>query len=81
MPLSGLEGIVTLPNSQVNTSGIVTELNLAAILKSDFKVSYKFIASEYSRDLNGFEQWCCEQGLLTEINDTDYAEPKLAVIS
>lgn len=75
----GLEGVVTSPNDTFSTNAAGTALDLTVLLKSGFKGGYKIIASEHWKDADGFEQWCRNQGLLIEINDADYAEPKLAV--
>ena len=72
---------MTLPKSSVNSDATGTALELTVLLKSVLKDSDDSTASEYWNDANGFEQWCRDQGLLIEINDADYAEPKLAVIS
>ena len=76
-----LEGIVTLPNSNVSTNATGTAMNLKVFLKSGFKDGCNINASEHWKDADGFERWCRDQGLLIEINDADYAEPKLAVVS
>ena len=72
---------MTLPNSNVSTNAAGTALTLTRLLKSGFANGDYITAHEQWRDANGFEQWCRDQGLLIEINDADYAEPKLAVIS
>ena len=72
---------MTLPNSNVSTNAAGTTLTLTRLLKSGFVNGDYITAHEQWRDANGFEQWCRDQGLLIEINDADYAEPKLAVIS
>ena len=75
------KGFVTLPNSNVSTNAAGTTLTLTRRLKSGFVNGDYITAHEQWRDANGFEQWCRDQGLLIEINDADYAEPKLAAIS
>ena len=72
---------MTLPNSNVSTNAAGTALDLKVLLNSGFENGDYITAHEQWRDANGFEQWCRDQGLLIEINDADYAEPKLAVIS
>ncbi len=72
---------MTLLNSRAKKFGSGVGLELAAILKSGFKGGYRLSAAEQRKDANVFERWCREQGLLIEINDADYAEPKLAVVS
>ena len=72
---------MTLPNSNMSTNAAGTALTLTRLLKSGFDNGDYITAHEQWRDANGFEQWCRDQGLLIEINDADYAEPKLAVIS
>ncbi len=72
---------MTLLNSRAKTFGSGAGLELAAILKSGFKGDDRLPAAEHRKDANVFERWCREQGLLIEINDADYAEPKLAVVS
>ena len=72
---------MTLPNSNVSTNAAGSTLTLTRLLKSGFVNGDYITAHEQWRDANGFEQWCRDQGLLIEINDADYAEPKLAVIS
>ena len=72
---------MTLPNSNVSTNAAGTALTLTRLLKSGFENGDNIIANELWRDANGFERWCRDQGLLIEINDADYAEPKLAVVS
>ena len=76
-----LEALVNLPNSNVSTNAAGTALTLTRLLKSVLKDGSNITANEHWEDANGFEQWCAEQGLLIEINDADYAEPKLAVVS
>ena len=65
----------------MSTNAAGTALILTRLLKSGFENGDYITANEQWRDANGFEQWCRDQGLLIEINDADYAEPKLAVIS
>jgi len=79
--LFGSEGVVTLPNSNVSTNAAGTALDLKVLLNSGFKGGDGITAAQLKKDPRGFEQWCREQGLLIEVNDADYAEPKLAVIS
>jgi len=76
-----LEGIVTSPNSKVIGDGIGGMTDLKVLLNSGFKGGDGITAAQLKKDPRGFEQWCREQGLLIEVNDADYAEPKLAVIS
>ncbi len=38
-------------------------------------------SSEFAPTAVDFERWCRSQGLLTEINDDDYQEPKVATIA
>ena len=76
-----LEAFVTLPNSNVSTNAAGTALTLTGLLKSVLKDGNNINASEHWKDADGFERWCRDQGLLIEINDADYAEPKLAVVS
>lgn len=76
----GLEGSVTLPSIRANT-----EYRGMALMPGVHQLSGSSIeggsAWRYlSRDPAAFEGWCRQQGLLTEINDSDYAKPKLAVI-
>ena len=75
------KGFVTLPNSNVSTNAAGTALTLTRLLNSGFKGGDGITAAQLKKDPRGFEQWCREQGLLIEINDADYAEPKLAVVS
>ena len=70
---------MTSPSGTLSTNAAGTALDLTGLLKSGFKGGYKIIASEHWKDADGFEQWCRNRGLLIEINDADYAEPKLAV--
>ena len=72
---------MTLPNSNLSTNTAGTGLTLKGLLKSGFENGDYITANEQWRDVNGFERWCRDQGLLIEINDADYAEPKLAVVS
>lgn len=37
------------------------------------------VNNQSAQSLTSFERLCRENGLLTEINDNDYAEPRLAV--
>lgn len=37
------------------------------------------VNNQRAQSLKSFERLCRENGLLTEINDSDYAEPRLAV--
>ena len=72
---------MTLPNSNVSSNTAGTALDITVLLKSDFRSGDNIRENEHWKDATGFERWCREQGLLIEINDADYAEPKLAVIS
>ena len=72
---------MTSPNSNMSTNAAGTALDLRVRLKSGFKGDNGITAAQLKNDPRGFEQWCRDQGLLIEINDADYAEPKLAVIS
>ena len=76
-----LEAFVTLPNGIVSTNTAGTALDLKVLVKSGFTGGYNITANEQWKDANGFERWCRDQGLLIEINDADYAEPKLAIVS
>ena len=76
-----LEAFVTLPNSNLSTNAAGTALTLTGLLKSVLKDGNNINASEHWKDADGFERWCRDQGLLIEINDADYVEPKLAVVS
>ena len=70
-----------LSKGAATTHGAGSRLEFAVILKSRFKGGDNIAANEQWKDANDFEQWCREQGLLVEINDADYVEPKLAVVS
>lgn len=72
---------MTLPNSNVSTNAAGTALTFTGLLKSVLKDVNDITANKHWKDANGFEQWCREQGTLIEINDADYSEPKLAVLS
>ena len=72
---------MTLRDSAVKTNGPSEGLGVEAVFKSGLRVNGETSTSEYSKDPTAFERWCREQGLLIEVNDADYAEPKLAVIS
>lgn len=72
---------MTLPNSNVSTNAACAALDIRVRVKSGFKGGDGITAAQLKKDPRGFEQWCREQGLLIEINDADYAEPKLAVVS
>ena len=72
---------MTLPNSNVTTNATGTAMNLTVFRKSGFKDDCNINTSEHWKDADSFERWCRDQGLLIEINDADYAEPKLAVVS
>ena len=76
-----LEAFVTLPNSNVSTNAAGTALTLTGFLKSVLKDGNNITANENWKDADGLERWCRDQGLLIEINDADYAEPKLTVVS
>ena len=72
---------MTLPTSTFSTNAASPALDLKVLLKSGFTGGDGITAAQLKKDPRGFEQWCREQGLLIEINDADYAEPKLAVVS
>ena len=72
---------MTLPNSNVSSNTASTALDIAVLLKSGFRNGDNIRSNEHWKNAIGFEQWCRDQGLLIEINDADYAEPKLAVVS
>ena len=72
---------MTLPTSTFSTNAAGTALTLTRLLKSGFTGDDCITAAQLKEDPRRFEQWCRDQGLLIEINDADYAEPKLAVIS
>ena len=72
---------MTLPNSNMNTNAAGTALDLRVLLISGLKGGGNITANEHWKDADGFERWCRDQGLLIEINDAYYAEPKLAVVS
>lgn len=70
-----------LRDSAVKTNGPGEGLGVEAIFKSGLRVNVETSTEEYWKDPTSFERWCREQGLLIEVNDADYEEPKLAVIS
>ena len=77
----GLGDTVTLRESTSKTNSYGEGLGVNAIFKSSVRVNTVASAAEYWKDPTAFERCCREQGLLIEVNDADYAEPKLAVIS
>ena len=80
MELFGLEGSMTLPSIRANTEyrgmAFMPDLHQLSGLNIDGDSGCR----DFSRDSAAFEYWCRQHGLLTEINDSDYAKPKLAVI-
>jgi len=80
MELFGLEGSMTLPSIRANTEyrgmAFMPDLHQLSGLNIDGDSGWR----DLSRDSAAFEYWCRQHGLLTEINDSDYAKPKLAVI-
>ena len=72
---------MTLRESALKTNSSDEGLGVDAIFKSGVRVNIVASAVEYWKDPTAFERCCREQGLLIELNDADYAEPKLAVIS
>ena len=72
---------MNLPTSTFGTNAAGPALDLKVFLESGFKGGDGIAAAQLKKDPRGFEQWCRDQGLVIEINDADYAEPKLAVVS
>ena len=72
---------MTLRDSAVKTNCRDEGPGVEAIFKSGFRVNGETSTADYWKDPAVFELWYREQGLLIEVNDADYAEPKLAVIS
>ncbi|EHQ58724.1 hypothetical protein OMB55_00024730 [gamma proteobacterium HIMB55] len=72
---------MNLPTSTFGTNAAGPKLDLKVFLESGFAGDDCITAAQLKKDPRGFEQWCREQGMLIEINDADYAEPKLAVLS
>ena len=75
------KGFETLPTSTFSTNAAHPALARKVLPKSGFTGDHCITAAQLKKDPRGFEQCRREQGLLIEINDADYAEPKLAVIS
>ena len=70
-----------LLDSTLKTTGPGEGMGVEAIRDLGLKVADETSTADYWKDPAVFELWYREQGLLIEINDADYAEPKLAVIS
>lgn len=77
----GLGDTVTLRDSALKTNSPGKALGVEAISKSFLRGNGETSTAEYWKDPIAFERWCREQGPLIDVNDADYAEPKLAVIS
>ena len=73
-----LEGSVTLLNSEQRRGEWASLLSACA--RAVFASSPAKPTPLAVQDAVSFECWCRERGLLIEISDADYAEPKLAVI-
>lgn len=74
------EGNVTLPSIKANANKSSVGLMSSLSRQLGFRVNGESIGYENAKDSVSFELWCRQQGLLIEINDEDYAQPKLAVI-
>lgn len=75
----GLEDSVTLLNTKHRNTSVnanTSSLNIYSI----FAGGVENATPNRHQDPENFEQWCRSQGMLIEINDSDYAEPKLTVI-
>ena len=71
---------MTLPSIKTGTDNGGMGLMFSLSRQSGFRVNGGSIGYENPKDSVSFERWCRQQGLLIEINDEDYAEPRLAVI-
>lgn len=80
MELFGLEGSVTLPSIRANTEYRGMAFVPGVHQLSGLSIEGGSAWRDLSRDPEALEGWCRQQGLLTEIKDSDYAKPKLAVI-
>lgn len=77
----GLEDSVISHNMRADARGNTLDVASVLLQNSAYEASDEGIAGKYAKDPSHFERWCRLPGLLIEINDADYAEPKLAVVS